>query len=84
MSKNLGGKFMKLVFDEILNLFAYVYHRPYTTVIKKGEIILERSEVKFMNLETCVFEVESVAKIKSGLSITVREKKLPQTYRLKK
>ena len=34
----------------LCNIFAYVYHRPCTTVIKIGENILESSETKSMNL----------------------------------
>ena len=44
----------------------------------------ESSEVDFMNFEPYVFHVDYVAKIRSGLSITVLEKKIPQNYRLKK
>ena len=59
-----------------LDFLAYVYHRPYTTVMKIGEKILESSEVKFMNLLPYVFDVDYVAKIRSRLSNIVVEKKL--------
>ena len=44
----------------------------------------ESSEVNFTNFDPYVFHVDYVAKIRSGLSITVLEKKIPQNYRLKK
>ena len=59
-----------------LKYFAYVYHRPHRTVIRIGEIILESSETKFIDLPPYVFDVDHVAKIRSELSITVLEKKL--------
>ena len=40
-----------------------------------GEQILESSEVKFMNLAPYVFNIDLVAKVRSGLSIAVLEKK---------
>ena len=49
------------------------YVRPYTTVIKIGENILESSETKFMKLTPYVFDVDYVARIRSELSITVLE-----------
>ena len=55
-----------------LDLFAYVYHGPYTTD-KKDEKILESSEVKFINLPPHVFDVDHVTDIRSGLSYTVLE-----------
>ena len=60
------------------------YHRPYTTVIKKIKNILESSEGIFMNLSPYVFAVDHVSRIKFGQSITVLEKKIPESYRLKK
>ena len=54
---------------------SYVYHRSYTTVIKIDENILASSETNFKNLPPYVFDVDHVAKIRSGLSITVLEKK---------
>ena len=45
-------------------------------MIRIGEIILELSEIKFMNLPHYVFDVDHVAKIGSELSITVLEKKI--------
>ena len=62
----------------------YGYYRSYTTVMKTGETILESSVVKFIDLPPYVFDVDHVAKIRSGLSITVLEKKNQQNYRLKK
>ena len=56
-------------------MFAYVYHRPYRTVIKIGENIIESSESNFMNLPSYVFDVDHVAGIRSELSKTVLEKK---------
>ena len=49
--------------------------KPYTTVIKIGEKILESSEVKFINLAAYVFDKDHIAEIISGLSFTVLEKK---------
>ena len=48
-------------------------------MVNIGKQILESSETKFMNLPPCVFDVDHVAKVRSGLSITVLEKgtKLP-------
>ena len=40
-----------------------------------GEQILESSEVKFMNLAPYVFNIDLVAKVRSGLSIAVLDKK---------
>ena len=48
-------------------------------VIKIGENILESSEANFMNLPPYVFDVDYVAKIGSGLSLTVLEKKTRKT-----
>ena len=44
------------------------------TVVRKGEKILESSEVKFMKLPSYVFHVYHAAEIRSELSITVLEK----------
>ena len=40
-------------------------------MIRKGEQIIESSEIKFMNLPPYVLDVDHVAKIRSELSITV-------------
>ena len=54
-------------------------------MVNIGENILESSETNFMNLPPYVFDVDYVAKIRSGLSITVLEKKKLKTdSRLKK
>ena len=58
-----------------IQFFVHVYHRPHTTVMKIGDKILESPEVKFMNLAPYVFDEDLVAKIRSGLSITILEKK---------
>ena len=52
-------------------------------MINMGKKILESLEVKFMNLPPYVFGVDNVAKIRSGLSITVLEKKTPLNHRSK-
>ena len=52
-------------------------------MVNIGEIFLESSEIKFMNLAPYVSNIDHVAKIRSGLSMTVLEKKI-QNYRLKK
>ena len=44
-------------------------------MVNIGENILESSKTNFMNLPPYVFDVDYVAKIRSGLSITVLEKK---------
>ena len=44
-------------------------------MVNIGKNILESSEANFMNLPPYVFDVDYVAKIRSGLSITVLEKK---------
>ena len=64
---------MKFVFDDS-NLVAYIYYRQYMTVIRIGEIILESSETKFIDLPPYVFDVDHVAKIRSELSTSVLEK----------
>ena len=46
--------------------------------VKIDEKILESSDVKFMNLAPHFSDVDQVAKIRSGLSITVLDKKTPQ------
>ena len=58
-----------------VDFFDFVYHCPYTTVIKIGKIVLESSEVNFVSLAALVFDVDHVAKIRSGLSIIVLKKK---------
>ena len=44
-------------------------------MVNIGEQILDLSEAKFMNLPPYVFDIDYVAKIRSGPSITVLEKK---------
>ena len=48
-----------------------------------GKKILESSEVKFMNLPPYVFDVDHVAKIRSGLSNTIFSRKTQQNYHWK-
>ena len=45
-------------------------------MVNIGETILELPENIFMNLAQYVFDLDHVAKIRSGLSITVLEKKI--------
>ena len=52
-------------------------------MVNIGGNILELSETNFMNLPAYVFDVDYVAKIRSGLSITVLEKKIHKTTALK-
>ena len=47
-------------------------------MVNIGENIPESSETNFMNIPPYVFDVDSVAKIRSDLSITVLEKKTEQ------
>ena len=49
-------------------------------MVKIGENILGASVAKFMNLAPYAFDVDHVAKIRSGLSITVLDKNIPQNY----
>ena len=50
-------------------------------MVSIGKNVLESSEVTFMNLPPYFFYLDHVAKIRSELSITVLEKKIPQNYR---
>ena len=59
-----------------LDFFAYFYHSGIWPVVNISEKILDPSEVKFMNLAPSVLDVDHVAKIISGRSITVLEKKI--------
>ena len=84
---------MKMFSDDsriFLPSFITVVYGPYNMglmiwpMVNIGENILESSVTEFMNLPPCVFDVDYVAQIRSGLSITVLEKKTPRNYRLKK
>ena len=55
-----------------LEIFAYFHH---SGLWKTGEKILELSEVKLMSLAPSDFDVDQFANIRSGLSITILEKK---------
>ena len=58
------------------NIFAYVHHRPYKTVVEIGENILESPETKIMNLPPHVFDVDYVENQIWAIFHRSREEKL--------
>ena len=61
---------MKMFFDD-WNFFFYFYHSRLWPIVNIDKNILESSENIFMNFPPYVFDVDNVAKIRLGLSITV-------------
>ena len=73
-SKTWGAIFMNLTPDDS-RIFPPIFISLVWPMVNIGKQILESLRVKFINSAPYVFDVDRVAKIRSGLSITVLEKK---------